>query len=586
MGEQELTQAQDLGVFSLLFLVQALAQHHGEAQPIRLTVVSTLAQHVPPEEESAFQYGSLLGLIRTVPKEMPWLDCRHLDLPEDDAAASAARIVEELGSLGRDAEVAYRQGERWVPRLQRVDFSKAEGHGLPFRRGGMYLVSGGLGGIGAQIARYLLKEYEAKLLLVGRSPLASANAAAGSPGPSDAPERVRIYRELEGLAGAVAYEPVDVGDLPALRRAVEAAERRWGCELDGVIHLAGTYHERPLAEETRESFAAALRPKVLGALTLAQLLRDGSDKLFIAFSSANSSLGGALVGAYAAANSFLEGFAYHRRRQSPRSYCLEWSMWDELGMSRGFRLKELTRARGYFVIPASQGLLSLQSALRCGHAHVVIGLDGRSEHVRQHADEGTHAVRRLCAYVAPKGAAAPWDRLRELALEDPFGLGIACEFREVAQLPLTEAGDIDRDKLGRLHRQRNGGSIDPIGPRNEVERKIAAIWREVLPMPSLGVHDDFFELGGNSILATQIASRIQDAYRLRLPLRTVLEESTVEKLAAAVERQLGPDQRQGLEAPDRIETGDARSLLARIDQLSDEEVSKLLNETLAHGGPR
>lgn len=585
---EEVEQAQDLGVFSLLFLVQALAQRGGNAQPVRLNVISTLAQHVLAEDEVAYQNGSLLGLIRTAPKEIPWLDCRHLDLEADDAVVNAMRVAEEMCTAQRDSEVAYRQGERWIPRLQRVDFSAREKRGLPFKRGGMYLVSGGLGGIGAEIARYLLKEYEARLLLVGRTPLALAGTAVGNGASSATSERIKAYRELEALPGEISYEAVDICDLAALRRAVETAERRWRCELDGVIHLAGTYHERLLADETRDGFASVMRPKVLGTLTLAQLLRDGSEKPFINFSSANSSLGGALVGAYSAANSFLDGFAHHQRRQgSARSYCFEWSMWDEIGMSRGFEMRELTQSRGYHIISTSQGLSSLLSALRFDLVHAVIGLDGSNEHVRKLADDRPCRAQRLGAYFTSKAAGEPRDRLGEPGMEDRFGTRIECEFRQVSQLPLTDAGAIDRSEFARLHGNRDQRVTDRVAPRTELERRIAGFWRDVLATTQLGIHDSFYELGGNSLHATQVASRIQDAYQIRLPLRTVLQESTVAKLALAVQRHLEEQApAKGEDAVEKIETKDAKSMLARIDQLSDDEVSKLLSSTLARGEKR
>jgi acyl-CoA synthetase (AMP-forming)/AMP-acid ligase II/NADP-dependent 3-hydroxy acid dehydrogenase YdfG len=582
-----LEQAQDLGVFSLLFLAQALAQRQGGAQPVRLTVVSTVAQHVLPEDEIAYQNATLFGLIRTVPAEMPWLDCCHLDLTADDAGANAMRVVREMCAARRDGEAAYRQGERWIPRLQKMDFSGLGKRELPFRRGAMYLMSGGLGGIGAELARYLLKEYEAKVLLVGRTPLALGSTSVADRASDAAAERTRTYRELEKLSGEISYEAMDICDPEALRRAVENAQRRWRCELEGVIHLAGTFHERPLTEETRDSFASVLRPKVLGAVALAQLLPEGSEKLFISFSSANSSLGGALVGAYSSANSFLDGFAHHqRRRRSATSYCFEWSMWDELGMSRGYQFKELTRSRGYYIIPAGQGLTSLLAALRSGHAHAVIGLDGRNEHVRKLADEGPCRAQKLYAYFTTRASGEVRERLRNLAMQDHFGTRIECEFRQVSELPLTDAGAIDRDGLARLHQHRGQRVTDPVAPRNDVERRIAGFWRELLEIPHFGIHDNFFELGGNSLLATQVASRIQEGFQVGLPLRTVFEKSTIAKLAQVVQRRLDETPSSSAHATGGIETLNTKGILARLDQLSDEEVSALLSKTLAEGETR
>jgi NADP-dependent 3-hydroxy acid dehydrogenase YdfG len=569
---EDLERAQDLGVFSLLYLVQALAQRKGTLQPVQLHVVSNLSQHVLPDDEAAYQYGSLLGLVRTAPQEFPWMDCRHLDLAEVGAAANAARILGELRAASRDREVAYRKGERWIPRLRRMGFAENVRSAAPFRRGGMYLVSGGLGGIGVEIARHLLSEYEAKLLLVGRTPLA----------PSDT-----TYRELEKMPGEVSYVGIDVCDPASLRRAVETAQRRWGCELHGVIHLAGIYHERLLAEETRDSFASVLRPKVLGTWALSQLLEGQPDRLFVSFSSLAGTFGGALVGAYSSANSFLESFAHFQRRTSSmKAHCLEWSTWDEVGMSRGNQMKEVMRGRGYCTIPGAQGLRSMLAALRHEEPQVLVGLDGTNRNVQSYADPIKCRTHKLRAYFTSGDGEAVDIPIKKPALTDRFGTRIECDFERLSELPRTGAGEVDREKLARLRKDGDRAATELVAPRTESERQITSIWQEVLMTPLVGVDSDFFQLGGNSILATQVASRIEEAYRVRLSLRTMLEETTVARLAQALQRHLEQAPGPGTDATEKLLPSDAKKILGKLDQLSDEQVSELLGQTLAHNNSR
>ena len=98
-----------------------------------------------------------------------------------------------------------------------------------------------------------------------------------------------------------------------LRRAVDQACAQWQCAPDGVLHLAGVYREGLLTDETRESLAATLRPKVLGTWALYQLVKDRPGALFVHFSSVMGFFGGAMFGAYAAANRFLDNFAHLQR---------------------------------------------------------------------------------------------------------------------------------------------------------------------------------------------------------------------------------------------------------------------------------
>jgi acyl carrier protein len=256
-------------------------------------------------------------------------------------------------------------------------------------------------------------------------------------------------------------------------------------------------------------------------------------------------------------------------------------MWDELGMSRGYSMKELTRSRGYYVISARQGLYSFLAALRLDQPHVLVGLDGSNRHVRQHTDPDSYRMQKLCAYFTPKVDAAPGDWLRELFVRDRFGTRIGCDFRQISQLPQTDSGEIDREKLARLRQRPDQSPMEPVAPQTDLEHRIAGFWREVLPNPQVGIHDNFFELGGNSLLATQVASRIQDAFQVHLSLRMMLEESTVAKLALVVQRHLEEQQTKGTDAIEKVETMDAKGILVRLDQLSDEEVRSLLSKTLA-----
>lgn len=584
---EQLERSQDRGVYSLLFLVQALGRQPEDSNPIRLLVLSSNSQAVLEDDGIEYGNGSVFGFLKTVPQEMPWLDCRHLDLPINDAGRNVARVLDEVRTAVRDQEVAFRHGERWVPRLQRVNFTHEEQRELPFRRGGMYLLSGGLGGIGVEVARCLLQQYEARLLLVGRTPLAPAGARSVDAQLANVADHIKAFRELEQLPGEIHYESVDIGDLEGLQQAVGRARSRWNCDLDGVIHLAGIYHQKLLADETRESFARVLHPKVFGAWNLSRLLEDKPGSVFISFSSLRGQFGGALIGAYSAANSFLEAFTHFRRNiVSARSYCLEWSTWDELGMSRGHSMKELTRSRGYFAISRRQGLNSFLAALCRDEALVLVGLDGNSAQVRRQADAGLYRMQKTCAYFTTRANGAPIEQLQTLSIRDRFGTQIGCEFRRMRQLPLTDAGGIDREKLARLRQRGDRPAKERIAPRTDLERRIAGFWQEVLATPQVSVDDNFFELGGNSLLAMQVASRIEEACQIRLPLRTMLEESTVAKLALTVQRHLAQAPATSAGAIGRAMAMDAKRTLERLDQLSDEEVSALLSHALAHDEKR
>ena len=101
-------------------------------------------------------------------------------------------------------------------------------------------------------------------------------------------------------------------------------------------------------------------------------------------------------------------------------------------------------------------------------------------------------------------------------------------------LPMTPNGKVDRRALRAPDWARPELAQEYQAPRNEIEREVAEIWREVLGMPRVGIHDGFFDLGGHSLLATQVVSRLRDAFAVEIPLRRFFEAPTVAEVAAAV----------------------------------------------------
>lgn len=251
-SSEALEQALERGIYSLLFLVQALAKEHSSKHPVRLLVAASHTQPTSPSDKVAPEKAPILGVVKAVSQELPWLDCRHVDLSLDSQEIDAERILRELQVLQRSPQIAYRQNQRLVPCLEKVDWSQEPKQELPFKQGGMYLLSGGLGGIGVEIAKYLLQNYNARLLLVGRTPLPERSEWDDilKQGGVVA-ERIEAYLTLEQLGGEISYQAVDICDRTHLQQVVDQAKSVWQCELDGVIHLAGTAPERLLVSTLR-----------------------------------------------------------------------------------------------------------------------------------------------------------------------------------------------------------------------------------------------------------------------------------------------------------------------------------------------
>ncbi len=472
---------------------------------------------------------AVAGLIRTAVSEEALPVLRQVDLPQDrDQWAQALRV--ELMDARYSGVVAHRAGRRLRPLLRPLP---TEGSAEPPRitAGSCYLITGGLGGIAYELATYLVAAYGVRLLLVGRSEVV----------PGGTGDRSRRLAELTAL-GEVRYAAVDVADHEALARAVDGAERAWGHALDGVLHLAGgdigghwsDLDRHRLEHENEDAFADMFRTKVSGTLSVARVLEDRPEASLTLFSSVNGEFGGSSFGAYSSANSFLSGFAEHWRATRGRSVrCLSWSMWTNVGMNQRLPTAPL-RSRGFRIIGADQGLSLFLAAMAREECHQVIGLDIRHPQIlAELVPEALRDAEIVMAYVA-EAELAPQE-LESVTSKAAPGLTVPLSLWRLPALPRTSGGDVDAAQLLldlAVVRSKRSRYAEPATP---LEGQLCDIWQDVLNNSRVGRDDSFFEVGGNSLRATQLLSRINTVLGTDVGSRTLYENPTVGQFAAALD---------------------------------------------------
>lgn len=472
---EALEAAQFSGLYSLLFTVRALAQIQGEpnasdldpqVDPLssvitcQLYVISNHVQPTSPDDRLDYEKSTMIGLLKTIPLDLPWLQCRHIDC--DAHASNADAVLRELQLPKGEPEVAYRHGQRLVPVLSKVDMLQSETQPVPIQTGGLYLVTGGLGGIGVHLAEFLLRTYKAKLLIVGKTALPERSAWPElSEADTHVASRIKHHLALDATGGEFIYAAADVCDLTTLSRLVAEAEAHWDLPLSGIIHLAGegdlashwtAVGEHSVASESVETFDKMFRAKVYGTWALYQLLQDRPQALFLSFSSVNGVFGASTFGAYAASNSFLDCYTlYHHHHAHRPSYSFNWTMWDDIGMSHGnpAYARDVTRTMGYHIISKTEGLNSLLAGLCRPYPQLIVGLDVNSRHMRRHLETASYQAQQMCAYVTArdKTGAELHSALSALEIRDRFGTATRCDVVQLPDMPLTNTGDIDRAAL-------------------------------------------------------------------------------------------------------------------------------------------
>lgn len=320
--------------FSLLYLVQALgAQPSNKSTSI--IILSNQMQAIANETRLQPEQAMLLGLCRVIPQEYPHIVCRSIDFvwPQPHPDLLVQQILHELDS-SKPAVVAYRGRDRWEPDFTTVRLDETPTRPTLLRQGGVYLITGGLGGIGLQLAAYLAQTIQAKLLLVGRSPFPDKKDWYTLLARNDqAAETIQQLLHLEEMGAEVLVLQADVTSLADMQKAVNLAQTQFG-KLNGVFHAAGTAGGGIIQNLREETAVSVLSPKITGTLTLAQAIQDIPLDFCLLFSSLVSLTGGPGRASYCAANAFLDAFAHARTAQTGiLTLSINWDTWQFVGMA-------------------------------------------------------------------------------------------------------------------------------------------------------------------------------------------------------------------------------------------------------------
>ena len=324
-----------------LFLIRALGAMSGRLQ---ISIVTSGISGMGSRRVDPFR-ALALGPARVTPREFSNLAVRCIDVPEtalDKAAARPvlARLIRELRAATSDPLVALAPDGRWIQQVSPLPLPAARDQsGSPdwIREGGVYFITGGLGGIGLEVAQHLARAKPVKLALLARESLPPESRwdqiLAGNIGSRTA-QRIAKVRALRALGAEVLVVDGDVADEAALSAALADVRRAFG-PLTGVIHAAGVMDDAPMMMKDTAAMQRVLAPKVAGTLALDRLIHEPLD-VFMLFSSVASTLGLPGQVDYTAANAFQDAFARARAARKPgRTLVVNWNAWRDVGMAAG-----------------------------------------------------------------------------------------------------------------------------------------------------------------------------------------------------------------------------------------------------------
>ncbi|MGC4093803.1 MAG: KR domain-containing protein [Polyangiaceae bacterium] len=452
-------------------------------------------------------------------QEYPHLFGGLFDVPAQPCAADVTALVDELVSANEAEQVAYRDGQRYVARLcARGDLSQPAAE-VGFAPGASYLVTGGLGGLGMQVARWMVQRGARHLILTGRSALPPRTEWLGLDPASPVGKRAAFIRELESLGASVRVASFDVADERALTVFLEQHRRQALPPIRGVMHAAGLSEPRLLTALTQQDYATTVRPKVMGALLLDRHLEEPLD-WFVMFSSVAAFAFTAGQGDYAAANAVLDAVAHDRRRRGLPATSVNFGPWAEAGMA--------TLLGGYF---EQRGMTPFAPAL---------GLQALEQLIERDLTQAT----------------VLWISDAQAFAERNFSSSAKLSFiEEVARAAADSAQsrESSADMLGELR--------ELADPAEQYERVLLAL-RELLArvlrlkLEQVDVQASLSQLGLDSLLAVELKNRLFSELSVSFSVVELLRETRIDELGRTLQQRLCSASGQQQLAPRRSESGE------------------------------
>ena len=491
----------------LMLLIKVLKQNSCKAMDI---VILTQNLHgVTGEEEDILPVSSMMGGIgKAIFYEQPRYRCRIIDL---DKYTDFTSVLYDILCDYQDYMTAFRKNVRYVPVIKQINPMQSESDQTMFRTNGTYVVTGGLGDIGIEVAKAIADKMPVNLILISRKKLPERELWEEKRYNEQFDSIIKQLLHIENMGSQILYFAADIAEKKSLAAVLDEVRRRFG-KIDGIIHSAGIgsgMSGSSLLQMTDEEMNEVCRAKVAGTCNLHEMTLEDSLSFFVIFSSPITITGGIESGSYIAAHSFVDAFMRYRQQKFSNTYCISWAPW----------LKTMKRYNNHF---RSNNHLFFPLDEKCAMSAMMEVLE-----------RNIHQV-----YI---GEINYRSRILDVMDNMPFSIDIK--------------HDVSSQRINTEKKVKNNVVLE--GRDNHTytatERKAAQILANTLGYSKLNVNTNIYDLGIDSILAIKIIHDVASHLSCNIRIDELLQNPILDDFLKIVEQKCMLNH-----AIDRIEKSEER----------------------------
>ncbi len=492
--------AQTTGFYSLLFLAQALTEQE-IGTPLQLTHISNNIHEVLGHENLRPEKATAL-CIKSMTQDHSRLTFRSIDLSETELDSLPEEhvireLIAELLGDSSDEVIAYRSQQRWVQSLERVSVKTDHHEQAGLRHGGVYLITCEPDGAGIKLASYLARTVQAKLVLAMPPSIPKFEDwdqwLANHPNETGISHLLHETRTLQNTGANILLAYAVPGVLKETREVLDQTLKHFGA-LHGVIHTVNLRKEtssEPGQAVSLAEFQRRVKAKTQELLVLEEVLREHQPDFCLLLNSLAQEVGGSESIFDSAAAHFLNAFTRKLQRTTVTPWItLNWELRNESEREEA-QTKDYIEDRPGFAIKLEESMEAFSQVVRLRQPLQVI----------------------VCP-TDPRGYISQKTRAPAAFVSEPA--------------PIKEAAPTSHDRQNLRE--------EYLPPRNKKERIIAEVWKELLGVKQLGVHDNFFDMGGHSLLAIQVMRRLSEILKIKLPPNRLIKIPTVAGLANSISK--------------------------------------------------